>query len=195
MNQQIIDYLQTNKGSYSKESLVEQLKNSGYNDNEILESVNAVYQEEEVPIPQANNVNIQAPQEGKKSVWKIVLIVGAIIFGVGLVIVLIIGVIVMSSLDSARDKAKEASVKSTISATVPAAILCMDDENDPTNLVPGTSICEESNGIWSDLGLIGQWGIMVDGDVSDGTFEYTATYGTEDNYTATCSETGCTFDE
>ncbi len=74
MNQQVIDYLQTNKDSYSKESLVEQLKNSGYDDSEILESINTVYHGEEAPIPQANNVNIQAPQEEKNLCGKLYLL-------------------------------------------------------------------------------------------------------------------------
>ncbi len=127
--------------------------------------------------------------------WKIVLIVGAIIFGAGLVIVLIIGAISMSSFDSARDKAKDASAKSTISSTVPAAIICMDEGNNLADLVAGTLICKDGFGSWPDFGLTGRWGVMIDDDVSDGTFEYTATYGTKDEYTATCSETGCTFDE
>lgn len=43
MNQQITDYLQQNKASYSKEDLAQQLRNSGYVENEIQEAVNVVY--------------------------------------------------------------------------------------------------------------------------------------------------------
>ena len=43
MNQQIIDYLQQNKVAYTKESLVQQLKNSGYMENDIQEAVSVVY--------------------------------------------------------------------------------------------------------------------------------------------------------
>lgn len=43
MNQQIIDYLQQNKTAYSKESLVQQLRTSGYVENDIQEAVNVVY--------------------------------------------------------------------------------------------------------------------------------------------------------
>ncbi len=43
MNQQIVDYLQKNKERYTQESLVEQLKKSGYNTSEINEGVNFVY--------------------------------------------------------------------------------------------------------------------------------------------------------
>ncbi len=43
MNQQIVDYLQKNKEQYTQESLVEQLKKSGYSTSEINESVNLVY--------------------------------------------------------------------------------------------------------------------------------------------------------
>jgi hypothetical protein len=43
MNQQAIDYLQKNKSDYSKESLVQQLKNVGYADVNIEEAINVVY--------------------------------------------------------------------------------------------------------------------------------------------------------
>lgn len=195
MNQQVVDYLRTNKDSYTKESLVEQLKNSGYSDSEIQEGLNMVYgnADNSIPIPQAVNTDNQAPQEEKRSIWKIVLIVGGIIFAVGFVIVLILGSIVMVSLNSARDKARDASAKSTISSTVPTAILCMDDGNDLTNPVPGTLICEDALGSWPEFGVTGQWGIMIDDDVSDGTFAYTAAYGVSGE--ATCTEAGCIFSD
>jgi len=43
MNQKIVDYLQENKEKYSQESLVEQLKETGYDTTEINEGVNFVY--------------------------------------------------------------------------------------------------------------------------------------------------------
>ncbi len=43
MNQQIIEYLQTNKTQYTKESLVAQLRVAGHGENDINEAVNMVY--------------------------------------------------------------------------------------------------------------------------------------------------------
>ena len=43
MNQQIIDYLQQNKVAYTKESLVQQLRSSGYMESDIQEAVSVVY--------------------------------------------------------------------------------------------------------------------------------------------------------
>lgn len=43
MNQQIADYLQLNKVAYTKESLVQQLRNSGYMENDIQTAVDLVY--------------------------------------------------------------------------------------------------------------------------------------------------------
>ncbi|MFA5985858.1 MAG: RDD family protein [Parcubacteria group bacterium] len=43
MNQQIVAYLQTNKGQYTQESLVAQLRGAGHNENDIADAVNAVY--------------------------------------------------------------------------------------------------------------------------------------------------------
>ena len=51
MNQKIIDYLNTNKKSYSKESLMEQLRNAGHNAVDITEAINIVYGDTEVRVP------------------------------------------------------------------------------------------------------------------------------------------------
>ncbi|MEN8252390.1 MAG: RDD family protein, partial [Patescibacteria group bacterium] len=122
----------------------------------------------------------------------------AVVIGiVVLVMIAVIGVfssIVLVSLNSARDKASDASVKAGIASTVPSAIFCMDDGQNLNSPTPGTPICEGSEGNWPILSEGGQWGTMIDGDVSDGGFEYTATYGTVENK-VTCTEKGCDFIE
>ncbi|MEA3323166.1 MAG: RDD family protein [Patescibacteria group bacterium] len=55
MNQQIIDYLQTNKNSYTKKSLIEQLRNAGYDTAEITEAVKSVYGDAEVSVRMSND--------------------------------------------------------------------------------------------------------------------------------------------
>lgn len=59
MNQQIIDYLAQNKDIYPKESLVQQLRASGYGENDIQEAVSVVYGVEfspnNIPMPNAPN--------------------------------------------------------------------------------------------------------------------------------------------
>lgn len=43
MNQQIVEYLQTNRSQYTKESLVAQLRNAGHGENDINEAIHVVY--------------------------------------------------------------------------------------------------------------------------------------------------------
>ena len=193
MNQQIVDYLKTNKDGYTKESLVEQLKSAGHNENDIQEAVGLVYGGVDVPMSSPVNATEQQPEKQGMSTGKKVALIVGIIFAVGFVSVLVIGSIVMVSLNSARDKAKEASAKSSISSTVPAAILCMDEGSDIADSVVGTSICRTAERVWPVLELPARWSGVVDGDVSDGDFEYKATYG--DSGTAHCTETGCVFSD
>jgi hypothetical protein len=54
MNQQILDYLQKNKDSYTKESLVEQLQNAGYANADITSSVIYVYGEKGTQLDKIN---------------------------------------------------------------------------------------------------------------------------------------------
>jgi len=56
MNQQVVDYLQTNKEEYSKKSLVEQLRNAGHNEIDITEAINSVYGDTEVVVPLPQDV-------------------------------------------------------------------------------------------------------------------------------------------
>jgi uncharacterized RDD family membrane protein YckC len=58
MNQKIVDYLQENKESYSKDSLVEQLRNAGYSNIDILEATKSVYSTIEIPLPEKKMVSI-----------------------------------------------------------------------------------------------------------------------------------------
>ncbi len=121
-----------------------------------------------------------------------------------LIVIAIIGIlaaIVLVSLNSARQKAKNAAVKSSISSTVPAAILCMDDNEDlsaPTANTGGGNICANSDGVWPALDPSGSWNTaLIDGTVSDGSgdFEFDAWYGASHCAHAICTEVGCTFDE
>ncbi|XLQ20111.1 MAG: RDD family protein [Candidatus Moraniibacteriota bacterium] len=57
MNQQIVDYLKENKGGYTKESLITQLRNSGHDEAEIMESINEVYKVTEIPLPDSGKIN------------------------------------------------------------------------------------------------------------------------------------------
>ncbi len=62
MNQQIVDYLQKNKEAYTTESLVQQLRNVGYAENDIQEAVGVVYGADLSPnvIPMPNAPSPQA---------------------------------------------------------------------------------------------------------------------------------------
>lgn len=185
MNQQVVEYLQQNKDNYTQNSLVEQLQNAGYEQSEIIEAANYVYND--VIVNQTQQAPI--PQKEKSSTLKIVLIVIGAIVVLGLVLVVSMSMIVSRSLGSARDKAEEASIKSTVFSTVPAAILCMDDRKDINDIIEGGEICDsDGKYIWPKLDEPGEWGQVVDGDVSDGTFEYTASYGSG---AVACTETGC----
>jgi uncharacterized RDD family membrane protein YckC len=55
MNQQIIDFLQENKEEYTKESLIEQLRNAGYDNAEITDAVKNIYGDDEVLIKIPND--------------------------------------------------------------------------------------------------------------------------------------------
>lgn len=59
MNQQIFDYLQQNKTNYSKESLVQQLRISGYVENDIREAVHIAYGTELEPNVATTNIHAQ----------------------------------------------------------------------------------------------------------------------------------------
>lgn len=50
MNQAIIEYIQKNKDEYTKESLMEQLRNAGHSVEDITEAINIVYGDTEVPM-------------------------------------------------------------------------------------------------------------------------------------------------
>lgn len=56
MNQQVVDYLQTNKDNYTKESLIEQLRSAGHNEVDITEAINSVYGDIEVVVPLPQDV-------------------------------------------------------------------------------------------------------------------------------------------
>jgi hypothetical protein len=64
MNQKIVDYLQQNKEQYSQESLVEQLKNTGYKDSEVSEAIGEVYVEREILLPRNKIQKISKHEEG-----------------------------------------------------------------------------------------------------------------------------------
>jgi hypothetical protein len=108
-------------------------------------------------------------------------------------IIAIMSSIVLMSLNSARGKAMSAAAKSSIGSTVPYAILCMDDGNDINPQIIGTYICDESTAQWPEIEN-GAWGTVIDGDVSDGDFEYTATYANGEEQ-AICTEIGCEFSD
>lgn len=44
MDQQIVNYLQKNKGQYTQESLIQQLRNAGHNDAKIQEAIRYIYE-------------------------------------------------------------------------------------------------------------------------------------------------------
>ncbi len=55
MNQQIVEFLQLNKNEYTKESLIEQLRNAGYDNVEITDAVRNVYGDNDVSIKNPND--------------------------------------------------------------------------------------------------------------------------------------------
>jgi uncharacterized RDD family membrane protein YckC len=123
-------------------------------------------------------------------------LIAVIILCVVFVMIAFIGIlssIVLVSLGSARDSAKEASVRSSISSTLPSAILCMDSGYDLSEPVSGEPICFDSNGVWPSLEPHGQWDTLLDGDVGDEPFAYSATYGDKGEKRVICTELGCEF--
>jgi len=129
----------------------------------------------------------------KKMSGGVIAIIVVIAIFVIIGIIAIMSSIVLMSLNSARGKAMTAATKSSISSTVPAAILCMDDDNDINPQIIGTYICDESATQWPEIEN-GAWGTVIDGDVSDGDFEYTATYANGEEQ-AICTEIGCEFSD
>jgi hypothetical protein len=70
----------------------------------------------------------------------------------------------------------------------------MDDSVDLEDPVAGNNICTNSEGMWPTLETSGHWNAMVDPNVRDGNFKYTADFRNHECL-ATCTETGCTFSE
>lgn len=134
------------------------------------------------------------PSKGKNKAVIIVVIIIAI-FAV-IAIIGILASISLVSLNAARVKAQEASFKSSVMSTVPAAIICMDDGADIVSPKENAKICygleDEGDYTWPMLVEGGQWGELSDGDVSDGTFAYTA-YFVPSDLRAQCTELGCDF--
>ncbi len=131
----------------------------------------------------------------KKSNTALIIIVGIVVIGAVLLILGVFASIVLVSLNSARNTAQNASIKAAVSATVPGAILCMENELDILSPQANSPICsggEESDYMWPSLAEGGEWGDLIDGDVSDQTFMYTVRYG-DDNTTVICTEAGCDF--
>jgi uncharacterized RDD family membrane protein YckC len=129
----------------------------------------------------------------KKMSGGVIAIIVVIAIFVIIGIIAIMSSIVLMSLNSARGKAMSAAAKSSIGSTVPYAILCMDDGNDINPQIIGTYICDESTAQWPEIEN-GAWGTVIDGDVSDGDFEYTATYANGEEQ-AICTEIGCEFSD
>jgi uncharacterized RDD family membrane protein YckC len=132
----------------------------------------------------------------KKRSGSVVAVIAVIAMFVIIGIIIMMSSMVLVSLNSARGKVRTASVKSSISSTVPGAILCMDEGDDlNSQIAVGSSICSSLEYTWPDLDSSGgEWGRVVDGDVSDGDFEYTATYANGKEQ-ASCTEMGCEFSD
>lgn len=76
MNQDAINYLQENKGKYSKEILIKQLQNSGYGEEDIAEAVKNVFAEEEAA---GGNSNGEVKYAGFWIRWVAVILDGIIV--------------------------------------------------------------------------------------------------------------------
>ncbi len=69
INQDVVEYLEQNKEQYTKESLIAQLKKSGYSSEEIEASVNTVYvQEENNQVPSAPTTDDEAISKRQKRI-------------------------------------------------------------------------------------------------------------------------------
>jgi uncharacterized RDD family membrane protein YckC len=139
----------------------------------------------------AKTVVVYKDPQKKSSAAIIVTSIILVVF-VMIAIVGIIASIMLISLSSARDKAQDASVKATIASTVPIAILCMDDGSNILSPKENAPICKtDKEHMWPSFDGNGSWGELIDGNVADGTFAYTAYYG---DTKVTCTEKMCDFD-
>ena len=119
--------------------------------------------------------------------------IGVVVTIIVFVIMMIVGIlvsIVLVSLNSAREKAKEASFKATVSSTLPAAILCIEEGQNIMPQKENTKICKGGEATWPDMTDGGEWGEVSDGNVLDGTIQYSAIYRPSD-ITMICTEMGC----
>ncbi len=118
-----------------------------------------------------------------------IMIAGIIIIGSFMVIVVmgILVSIVLTPLSSAREKA----IEHKVSATVPVAVYCMNNGQNINTPIAGKNICNGFDGVWPELKGYNFWGELVDGDVSDGNFKYTAYINRTKE--AVCTEGGCIF--